>query len=53
LAFHRSSATAQRDRATDRRLTLAGWRVLRFTWEDVVDRRDFFVAQVRDGLKTV
>jgi predicted transcriptional regulator of viral defense system len=53
LAFHRSSATAQRDRATDRRLTLAGWRVLRFTWEDVVDRRDSFVAQVRDGLKTV
>jgi predicted transcriptional regulator of viral defense system len=53
LAIHRSSATAQRDRATDRRLTLAGWHVLRFTWEDVMDRRDSFVAQIRDGLNVI
>lgn len=38
LRFHRSRLAQQRDRASDRRLQLAGWRVLRFTWDEVVHR---------------
>lgn len=36
LRHHMSPGQARQDRATDRRLALAGWRVLRFTWWDVV-----------------
>ncbi len=38
LRFHNRRATFRRDRATDRRLQLGGWRILRFTWQDVVYR---------------
>jgi hypothetical protein len=50
LSFHRGPSAAQRDRETDRRLLLARWRVLRFTWSDVMERPHFFAAQVQDGL---
>jgi len=36
LRHHLSPGQARQDRATDRRLALAGWRVLRFTCWDVV-----------------
>ena len=51
LAYHQGVFAAQRDRETDRRLMLAGWRVLRFTWSDVIDRPGFFARQVQDGLR--
>ncbi len=35
FAFHRTAAAARRDRARDRRLTLAGYRVMRFGWHEV------------------
>jgi predicted transcriptional regulator of viral defense system len=50
LTFHRGSSAAQRDRATDRRLVLAGWRVFRFTWRDLMERPDAFASQINDGL---
>jgi predicted transcriptional regulator of viral defense system len=50
LTHHRGPMAAQRDRETDRRLLLAGWRVLRFTWIDVMERPYFFASQVQDGL---
>ena len=37
-AYHRTREQRQADAERDNLLTLAGWRVLRFTWEDVVDR---------------
>jgi predicted transcriptional regulator of viral defense system len=50
LRFHSTPAQRQRDRARDRRLQLAGWTVLRFTWEDVTRRPDLVVAQIRRAL---
>lgn len=38
MRFHGAGSAAQHDRATDRRLQIAGWRVLRFTWQDVANR---------------
>lgn len=38
LRVHREPNAMQRDRATDRRMQVVGWRVLRFTWQDVVLR---------------
>jgi predicted transcriptional regulator of viral defense system len=53
LVHHRGPSAAQRDRETDRRLLLAGWRVLRFTWRDVMERPHYFVGQIQDGLRGV
>jgi very-short-patch-repair endonuclease/predicted transcriptional regulator of viral defense system len=39
-ASHGTRAAFERDRARDRRLTIAGWRVVRFTWRQVVRERD-------------
>jgi hypothetical protein len=33
--FHRTRAAFEHDRARDRRLTAAGWRVARVTWRDI------------------
>jgi very-short-patch-repair endonuclease len=33
--FHRTRAAFEQDRARDRRLTAAGWRVARVTWRDL------------------
>ena len=35
FATHRTRQAFQRDRRRDQLLTLAGWRVIRFTWDDV------------------
>jgi predicted transcriptional regulator of viral defense system len=50
LAYHRGPLAGQRDRETDRRLLLAGWRVLRFTWQDVIERPHIFANQVQEAL---
>ncbi len=36
-AVHRTRRAFEADRRRDARLTAAGWRVLRFTWRQVVD----------------
>jgi hypothetical protein len=35
FATHRTRQAFQRDRRRDQLLTLAGWRVIRFTWDEV------------------
>jgi len=50
LRLHAERGAHQRDRATDRRLQALGWRVLRFTWEDVVHRPDQMAAEVLAAL---
>jgi hypothetical protein len=42
--FHRTRAAVERDRAKEARLVTAGWRVLRFTWRQVVSEPDVVVA---------
>jgi hypothetical protein len=46
FAWHGSKAAFQRDSARQRRLQRAGWTVLRFTAEDVLDRPEEMLADV-------
>lgn len=49
-AWHSDARRFQRDRARQNRLINAGWRVLRFTWEDLTRRPDTVVRTIRAGL---
>jgi very-short-patch-repair endonuclease len=51
-AFHRSKEARDRDIERDNLLTQAGWRVLRFSWEDVVDRPDYVIDVIASVLAT-
>ena len=50
FAFHADRASYRADRRRGNALVLAGWRVLRFSWEDVVHSPDDVVADVRAAL---
>ncbi len=49
--YHRTSAKFESDRRKDQRLTLAGWRVLRITWRQLVDEPERIVETVRRMLE--
>jgi very-short-patch-repair endonuclease len=46
-AYHSDDDRFQRDRARQNRLVMAGYTVLRFTWDDVVRRPEAVLAQIR------
>ncbi len=48
--WHTQADAFVRDRERDRRAVLHGWRVLRFTWEDLTDRSLMVVESVRDAV---
>lgn len=48
--WHSQLEAFNRDRARDREAILRGWRVLRFTWEDLRNRPDLVVNTVRRAL---
>jgi hypothetical protein len=50
FAFHSDRAAYRRDRERLNELERCGWRVLRFTWEDVLHRPDHVLALVRECL---
>ena len=50
FAFHADRERYRTDRRRANELVLAGWRVLRFSWEDVVAAPDRVVATVRSAL---
>jgi very-short-patch-repair endonuclease len=50
FGVHTETSTFESDRDRQNELVLAGWRVLRFTWRQVVDRPDWVVDQVRRAL---
>jgi very-short-patch-repair endonuclease len=50
FAFHFDRAAYRADRERLNALERLGWRVLRFTWEDVVGRPEHVLALVRDCL---
>jgi very-short-patch-repair endonuclease len=50
-AYHSDPDRFQRDRSRQNRLVAAGWTVLRFTWADLRNRPDEFVAAIRTALK--
>lgn len=49
-AWHRSPRSLDDDRERDAALVLAGWRVLRFTWEQVRRRPDYVAATLLRAL---
>ncbi len=50
FAFHADRQSYRQDRRRGNALVVAGWRVLRFSWEDVVAHPDDVVACVRAAL---
>jgi very-short-patch-repair endonuclease len=50
FATHRTRHGFQRDRRRDRLLSLAGWQVIRFTWDDVTKEPRHVMEVVRELL---
>ncbi len=50
FAFHADRDSYRRDRRRLNALEQLGWRVLRFSWEDVIERPDYVIAVVRSCL---
>lgn len=50
FAFHADRTAYRADRRRGNALVLAGWRLLRFSWEDVVHHPEEVVAAVREAL---
>ena len=48
--WHDPDDARDRDRRRDNEAARLGWRVLRVTWDDVVNRPAYVVALVRDAL---
>lgn len=46
LAYHSTRAAQRRDRRRDATLTASGWRVLRFSWDDVTQRPEATLAKL-------
>ena len=46
---HGTRAAFQNDRARDRALQLLGWRILRYTWDDIMYRPDQVLAEIREA----
>ena len=44
---HSSKLDQEADEARDRKLERAGWRLVRFTWDDLVERPDWVVSELR------
>lgn len=49
-AYHSDERAFERDRARQNRLVVAGWLVLRFTWEQIVHRPHEVIAAIMDAV---
>lgn len=49
-AYHSSAQRFQADRTRQNELVNDGWRVLRFTWADIMERPEMVIAQIRAAL---
>jgi hypothetical protein len=50
-AYHRSPEAFETDRERDVTLSVAGWRVLRFTWAQIETRAGWVAAAIRTGAR--
>jgi len=50
FAFHRSRADFERDRSRSATLTAAGFRVVRFTWRQLAERREVVLVRLGQAL---
>ncbi len=48
--FHMERGRFEADRARDRDAVVHGWKLLRFTWEDVFDRSTMVISQIERSL---
>jgi hypothetical protein len=53
FAFHADRARYRSDRRRLNALELAGWRVLRFSWEDVIGNPSYVISAVKTALRGV
>lgn len=51
LAFHSDSDDFHNDRVRQNAITLAGWKVLRFTWLDLTEYPDRVIAEVKHAIR--
>jgi very-short-patch-repair endonuclease len=51
-AYHSGQQARSRDRSRDNRLGALGWRILRYSWQDLRDRPNVVIAEVRTALQT-
>ena len=49
-AYHDDAATFENDRWRQNDVVLAGWRVLRFTWQMLTERPQIVLATIRRAL---
>lgn len=49
-AYHSSAEAFERDRVRISDLAAAGWTVLTFTWDAIVNRKEWVIARVEDAL---
>ncbi|CAJ1507280.1 DUF559 domain-containing protein [[Mycobacterium] burgundiense] len=49
-AFHQDQNTFQSDRRRQNSLALKGWQILRFTWQDLMERPERVVAELRAAI---
>ncbi|MCV7230576.1 type IV toxin-antitoxin system AbiEi family antitoxin domain-containing protein [Mycolicibacterium komossense] len=50
LAFHTGPDEFQNDRVRQNRISLLGWTVLRFTWQDLIEDPERVIAEVRRAI---
>lgn len=50
--WHLLMKSFETDRHRDNQAQLAGWRILRFTWQDITERSDYVVSAIRTALST-
>jgi very-short-patch-repair endonuclease len=50
MAFHSTAERFQRDRTRQNNLVRLGWTIIRFTWDDLVNRPGYVVAEIRHHL---
>ncbi len=50
FAFHSSRAAFEKDRLRDAELQARGFRVLRVTWRQIVDRKEATLARIAQAL---
>ena len=47
FAYHSDRSRFQRDRTRQNDLTSLGWRIVRFTWADLVERPDYVLRTIQ------
>jgi len=50
-AYHRDAERFRQERRRQNELVLAGWAILRFTWDDLTHRPDSVLTKIQGALE--